>query len=393
MGFWRAAVAVAVLASVVRNTDVHAELPAAAWPALQLGPLALTATAGLFLGGRGGRVRGFTVALWTFLAVAAASSLQSDDPRAVLFQVAQLAVMIGFVLATQARRWTTRERLVADIRWLGWLVALIHGAGLVGHFTGALWAEALYGRYQGLYLNPNYAGISAALAFLALLAARRRKLDVAGAALAAFALLASGSRGALVAAAIGLLVLACLPATRGRLVVYAWFAAVVVTVSELFRLGLFAFVGEFFAHVRDSSDPTAGRLGIYALFWERWQESPLLGTGYQTGEITVGAAESARGTYVVLGHNVYLSTLVELGVVGLAVFAGLLLIAKRSAARRHPFLALFVAVMVFELTESTLFGFGNPVALLEWLCLAAYVSTGFTDQRVNEQQLRERQPA
>lgn len=42
-----------------------------------------------------------------------------------------------------------------------------------------------------------------------------------------------------------------------------------------------------------------------------------------------------------------------------------------SAARRDPFAALFVEVLVYEITASTLFGFGNPVALVEWLCLAA----------------------
>jgi O-antigen ligase len=75
-------------------------------------------------------------------------------------------------------------------------------------------------------------------------------------------------------------------------------------------------------------------------------------------------------------HNVYLSVLVELGAVGFLVFGCLLLSILVAGRWSHPLLAAAACALVLELTESAMFGFGGPSALLTWLVLLGFASTG-----------------
>ena len=119
-------------------------------------------------------------------------------------------------------------------------------------------------------------------------------------------------------------------------------------------------------------DVTSGRLEIYHSYLLWWLERPWLGIGYRTPRF------NANGV-LFEAHNVYLSVLVELGVVGAVVFAALLVGLFRSAARRNALIAAAATALAVEVTESSIFGLAGPAALTSWLVLFAWAATGPAD--------------
>jgi O-antigen ligase len=127
-------------------------------------------------------------------------------------------------------------------------------------------------------------------------------------------------------------------------------------------------------HTPAGFDFTGGRIPIWRAALARWAEKPWLGTGYRT-------TPTLQGMDGFEAHNVYLSVLVEMGVLGAAVFAALLFMILRAAPRMGPerlLLALAVAILAGQLTSSSLFGWGGQTALLEWLMLFALAASGRT---------------
>jgi O-antigen ligase len=184
------------------------------------------------------------------------------------------------------------------------------------------------------------------------------------------ALILSGSRGSLVSAGLAVVVLLAIPAGQKVVIAWIWGASFALTSLLLVRPSSLDFLPAFFSRVRQNSDFTSGRLDIYRQLIVQWQDSPVLGTGYRSAEVQLAHNVSAAG------HNTYLSLLVELGVVGFAVFAGLLVVTFLAAKRDELLIGAVVAVLAIELTESTLFGFGGPTALFSWLILFGYAATG-----------------
>ena len=370
--YWRLMVTIPVVILAARGAGVvEGSVPLAL---VQYGAVAAIAVAGLARqGGIGGTA---TFGAASLVVIAAASALSAADPTATLGSAGLLLVFVLFGFSS-AKRWADRAVLLGDVRWVSRLLTVVLAVGLVGHFTSAAFAApATLDRYQGVLFNPNYAGIAAALAFLGTLIARVRAAEVLLLApVSALALMLSGSRGAIAATLVGLLVLLLQSRSLGRLVPYLWGTGVALTVTAMLRPDFFGYITQYALQVRDASDPTSGRADIYSMFWNRFLEQPLLGVGFGGAELTLGSG-SLRGSYVILTHNVYLTVLVELGIVGAVAFGIFLWGVVRSAGRQSPFAALFVAVLVFELTETTLFGFGNPVALVEWIAVFAYAASG-----------------
>ena len=108
--------------------------------------------------------------------------------------------------------------------------------------------------------------------------------------------------------------------------------------------------------------------------FDRFPEHPVFGSGYRTGVLDVQVSSTLN--LPLQAHNVYLSVLVELGAVGFLVFGCLLLSILLSGHWGHPLLAAAVCALVLELTESAMFGFGGPSALLTWMVLLGFASTG-----------------
>lgn len=382
---WRIAVGATVVSAAARST-VGVDTSLLLWNVLQFGSLAYLAIAGAVVrpGRDAGRAvpRSMVLAMVLYLALAVGATVRIGGGPSAERSLLWLLLTFLAIGGTMSRRWRDRDQIASDLRWLAWLIVWMHAVGLVGHFTHATWAipDTDLGRYRGIYFNANYAGLTAALGLLLLVALRRsRRLDIAAATFLAVAVVFSGSRGGASAAIAGGLVLIVLPSTRARMFIGAWFLALAAGVSALFNLGWFSFLQSFVDRVRDSSDFTSGRSEIYASLLAKWHESPIFGIGFNNAFLTeFDPSVGGRGVYVVLGHNTFLTVLVETGILGLIAFVFLIVTIKVAAAPRDPLLAVFVAVLVYELTESALLGIANPVAVIEWLCLAGYAATGVT---------------
>lgn len=373
-GVWRTMVSVSVAASVIRSSTFAAALPEAGWYAVQFGPLIIALIVTMRAPRRQMRQadRAVHTMLAAFVAIAIVSSMLGRAASDSLPQAALLCFVVMFLAATYSRRWTDAATVAGDMATLFWTIIALQAFGLLGAAV-ATWAfDPDYGRYVGLFSNANYAGIVAAMGIaigIYLLRARRtRPLVTAALAVLGTTLAMSGSRGALLAAAVGLLVLILGRASRRtalRLSALGIAGAAVMLVANPL---LAAQVQRFF--IRDAAtDISSGRLDLYAGLLRQFQGAPILGTGYRTSELTGGLA----------AHNIYLSVLVETGVIGAAVFVALILAivaASRYGGAHRPLVAAAAAVAAMELTESSIFGFGGPTALPAWLIVLAFAAGG-----------------
>jgi O-antigen ligase len=360
---------------------------------------------------------------------AAVSILFAADRHQVMLQVALFGAATVFLLSTYVLRWSDARTREIDFRCIYWVFVGIHVVGLVGFAAGATAFVGDYDRYLGGMSNANYAGMTAALA-LAIAFSSKRAIDVVGAVPLALALWASGSRGAVLGLACAVVVVAVQRRwftrewfARARLsrqwLAQAWHrfrrtftregvARMTTSVRQSARryragrklvvalllvggvavvlVGLSALaakdpavvtgtVHNHFSGRQEGGDITSGRLDIYRQMLERWPDHPIFGSGYRTGVLQ--AQISPTVTVPLQAHNAYLSILVELGAVGLLVLGCLLVSILLAGRWRHPLAAALVCALVLELTESAMFGFGGPTALLTWMVLLGYASTGW----------------
>lgn len=384
LGVWRTCLAVSFLASVLRSGAQAEALPELVWYALQFGPL-LVGIPACFVRRRAPR-RPVDVRLaWALpgLAVLAlASSLWSTEPTNTAQQAGLFILVSLFLASTLTWRWTDMPTVREDITFLFALLAVVNGLGVAAGALGEPSAFGYYGRFQGLLSNPNYAGILAAIAIslgaylLSGATLLRRVAVLLAMAVQAGALVWSGSRGAMLALVLGLLAASVAPAGRrvrrfvlGFSVLTAIVLPLVVPLSSVTDNVLFT-------RSDKGVDFSSGRLVIWSTLLHRWREQPLLGTGFRT-------VEELNEQTGYTAHNIYLSFLVELGVVGLVVFLGVVLLVLTAGTRRGDRAALLLAppvtVLAVELTEASIHGFGNATALTSWVALLAFAGAGRAD--------------
>jgi O-antigen ligase len=124
--------------------------------------------------------------------------------------------------------------------------------------------------------------------------------------------------------------------------------------------------------VDPTTDPSSGRFTIWNQVLELWRQRPVFGWGFGTTD-QLGDLAGRNG---MSAHNIYISVLVELGIIGVALFAVLVLAIVVAAWRRRVTgpTAASIVVLVCGVTESSLLGFGGPTALVSWLVLLAAAS-------------------
>jgi len=289
-----------------------------------------------------------------------------------------LRLLLNFVLFPIALVAIYRQR---DVSWLfGIFIAGALFSVLIGLLQGPFGKPGDTGRLGGAGVNPNQLGayLSVAMVFAAAFFANRRSPAIArwaalvAAGLAAVSLFLTLSRGALLGLGVALLV-APLAVGRGRraaalaLVVLTiagattWFVAV-APASAVNRITHPAYGGG------------AGREDLWRVGWRMVDNHPILGVG--AGNFSVASIHyllrpgaTQRDKYIVgpskePAHNIYLTVLAELGVVGLALFIVILVACLRSvilaarafAARGDPTMellarALFIGLVGLLVTE------------------------------------------
>jgi O-antigen ligase len=377
---WRWLVAASLGITMLHISSLGGSVPAPLWYLGQFGPL-LLASAAMFSAARPLKLTGISGLQIVLVLLAALSSAWSDYPQRSLSEALLMLLVFAFLVPTSAIRWLDKEVLFGDLKFLYFFIAAAMVAGIVLWIVAPPLAMGYYGRYQGAFPNPNYAAIAAALSialgtWYSMVESRRaiKLLIVVTLVMSAGTLWLSGSRGALAAAVLGSLVTLGLSAYRRAVVVVMGVLIVAVGVILLARPGILIGNGGFFDRSFQGSDFTSGRLGIWGRMFSLWAGHPVFGIGYRTIEELPASNDLGA-------HNIYLSVLVELGIIGFVVLVALLArILSVGLRSRMPenrmLLGGAVTVIVIELTEASLFGFGGPTALLSWLILLAFAAAG-----------------
>jgi len=351
------------------------------------------------------------------LALAYDSTGWSVDPSLTARRTTAFAALIvaGAALASLAAARPEVERAVLVGILLGATALALGGLAVLAFAHGdAVQAADTQSpaRYQGLGGNPNTAAMLLALGvplalWLTLQGGRVAVRALAGATLALLAgsVVASASRGALIAAPVGSLVLVG-ATTRGRrrLVLAAATAAAFglgVWITQLPKalpepaqrasastptspavernaeraLPLSQEIGrENGAHpsIRRRLFGSSGRSQAWAGALHTWERRPVTGYGFGTEE----RAFVDRYYFFNAGlpENSYIGTLLQLGLVGLALLVAAASWALTRFRLSPPAAAVLAAGLVLAVTQSYLFAVGNDATIpvwLAWFMLAA----------------------
>ncbi|WP_168429464.1 MULTISPECIES: O-antigen ligase family protein [unclassified Microbacterium] len=374
-GVWRTMVFTSIVVSAVRSSSFNETFPETTWYVMQFAPVIIAAAAAA--AAKPVRLRGsdraVLASLFLLVLVAAGSSFVSSVPATTLAQSALLAAVFALLGITFSRRWSSAGVIRHDLTTVFAALLSLQFIGLLGAATASWAYDPDYGRYVGLFSNANYAGIASATGLtlgLYLLQNNRHVIATfSGMLVFTATMIMSGSRGALLATAVAVAVMFLMSRSRRVALTMAGIAAGVGAMIALFNPALVLAIQQFF--LRDANaDISSGRLAIYENVLELFATAPYFGIGYRTTELVADGLAA---------HNVYLSILVELGLVGAGTFLLLIISVVAASIRRgatNELIIPVVAIAVVELTESSVFGFGGPSALSAWIVILAFAANG-----------------
>jgi hypothetical protein len=336
-----------------------------------------------------------------------------------LLVLAAAAIGIGAAGDTRAARRILTAVLAAAVlvSSIGVLVYLVSSGDALQAATAQTGA-----RFRGIGQSPNTASMLFAVALPAaafgIVAARSLRVRIACG--GAFLLLAgsigmSGSRGALAAAAVGVLLFGW--ATARRWVHRAWITAgVAAFAAALLGLGSLPqpLSGEAAAKAKSPSGNTerytpndaeyivrledevgysdgasssrrgtlgsSGRLDAWRGALEQGEDRPLLGYGFGTeDDVFVDRFQSFQGG---VPENSFIGLFLQLGAVGIALFAALVVMVGRAAAAAHRVdrsvmaacIGMTAAGLTLALVQSYIYAIGNVATLAVWVAAFLAVS-------------------
>jgi hypothetical protein len=366
----------------------------------------LAALMAIRVGGRPvGPLRVLMYLLAALGALALLSTAYSTFPRLTFERGITFVFMLGVAIALghAASRLTSLPRRLAEGIVVG--AGLVAVAGLVVYVLDRGAAVQPSGplvpaRWQGVGQNPNTVSmlcgvaIGPAVWLLATAGGRRRLVWWAGAVALALSILASGSRGGLAGGVVGALTASVLLPRPARLRVAA------VTAVFVVGLGGPAIVDHVVTPGRlNPSEPvratpgraepgprrfistgSSGRVGAWKRGLAIGAERPALGFGFGTEEkVFVPRFQDFNG---LRPENSFVGLFMQLGVVGLALFTGVVLLvaaAALAALRRRdqaaaPFIALCASAAVLLLVESYVYSVGNVASMSVWIAAAVLVA-------------------
>jgi O-antigen ligase len=331
----------------------------------------------------------FILVLLVFVGWVAISAAWAESPSAAIEAFTRYLpnAMLFLVVFAGVR---TREQLL-------WVV----GSLVVGAFIGAAYGLVSpvpvdeEGRLSGALGNANETAASlvaggALAAALAMALRGKPILRLASAIvvpLCAMAVFLTASRGGLVALATALIVAVLLAPGRRRAAAFGLGAAVVLAAVVYFSA--FAPV-EARDRVTQLSGGT-GRTDIWKVGWRMVEDQPVRGIGAGNFEVSsihylIAPGALIRDDFIVdtpkVAHNTYLNVLAELGIVGLALFLGIIGfsivcalraigVASKAGDRQVEILARAMVVVIAALLAADFFGsrqYSKQLWLLMALC-------------------------
>jgi len=282
-----------------------------------------------------------------FVLLAAGSYLWSLYPEGTVTQTVtyiQLFMMVWLI-------WQLASRDREQIRLMQAYVLGTFVSGIDTVYLFIIHQESVYQRYAGARLDANDLGLLMALSipfsYYLLIQSKgmiawvyRLQLVLAGT-----TVLLTASRGAALASVFAL---AIVPLTHARLTARQRIA-ILLTVS-LLVCGALVFVPST-SWERLSTIPLefsqgtfTGRTVIWTAAWELFRTHPFLGVGANAFRLTVSRilaepirADESGTPQAPAAHNTFLSVLVEQGVIGFALFCGLLGVLALSLRAMPPF--------------------------------------------------------
>ncbi len=221
-------------------------------------------------------------------------------------------------------------RSVQPVVMMRWLAVIIGVASAIGVIDAIVPTISIFGfdeievtRIRGPFGGPNQtaAVLALYLPFVAALAVsdRKRRFLFVGICIAIVGvMIATSSRGGIVAAAAGGTAFMWL--LRKELSIGTRFLVIFGAIITLISVWLLMpaeyrdlIVGRFLLTIDEDVDfqtATAGRSLLYEIGWKLWLASPVIGHGWEAYYRLVGTAS----------HSVYLEYLVNLGLIGFALF-------------------------------------------------------------------------
>ncbi len=402
---WRGALLIYLISTMLRLSAVGDALPSATWQLLQFGTIPLVIVLSIFSRPWAGRLDRpqtvFYVSLGAFILVAMASVVVSVDRSHSAFQWAITVLMTLFVASNAMLRWKDQPSAVrSDLTLVVVFFALAQALGYVLWFVDRDLAVGDYGRFIGLFNNPNYTGMVSAVALVMLLGlilttqSPRAKTAFAALSLPVLASLAmSGSRGSAIACIVGLAIVV-ISFTERRPVRFLTTAVAVVLAAAVLLVPAQE-IRDNLANLPPSPAPSviaseapsvtvpapavtespevavdrwsSGRLELYKDAVDAWLDVPVLGTGFRSTPSVIGGMET---------HNLFLQALLETGILGAAAFCGMLAavyLKIRSGSANLILLAAVVTIAILELSESSMFGWGGPTALFFWITVFGFL--------------------
>lgn len=310
------------------------------------------------------------------LVVIIASAIAGQNPTRSLPYIGLAMVFIGFWLTMVEIRWRDSYHLEGDLRLIYLILScLVFLSVLVNALE--LPSASLGPRFRGVSNNPNYLGLLSVLtlsltpAMFRIVSKRSARIAVVASSLLALdALLASDSRGSMLALLFGYSAYLIIRLRLGKFIIPCGLA--IATPLIVFPDYLQAVLSIF---KRDYTDDevSAGRFEIYGQVFDLISESWtwLYGVGFRAAEDLI-----EEGVAV---HNIYLQVLLEMGIFGMLTFGALTIAVLLCCFQKNAvsvFLIPVVSILAFELTESSLFGFGNYLTQICWLLMGFAVAVG-----------------
>ena len=267
--------------------------------------------------------------LWVMLSMAWA-----PNPEVGSYGFFGWIVALGIILVITTTLTDSRHiRLAIGAFILGAVISVA-----IGLFGGAVQGGS--DRIVGGSGDPNFlaAGIVPAMVLAFGLAASTQRAAVrvvmpVVVGLLAIGLLVSGSRGGLIAAIVALVAVFILTKRRR-----AWIAVLMLLTAGVMGAAVSVDPGAW-ERISDFSE-SSGRTELWTVAWQVWEDHPAAGVGFQgfvdhssayarelgTLEFSEFLAEQPK-----VVHNGYLELLAETGIVGLALFLGVVIACMRQA--------------------------------------------------------------
>lgn len=322
--------------------------------------------------------------LWIVVLIAALSILWSVDKTQSALQTVALAILVGLIHLLSTRRWTDRAKMVEDFRVAFDVLTL--------QFFACLAAWALHlpnayafggtadtaGRFQGVFNNPNMLALLAAISIplgIGLFNERRTLWRLAIIVVPCSVLILTESRTSQIAAAIAIIWMVL----RSGAVNIAKFAYVSILGFLILLASGIDLLGTTFSRFGslEGGDLLNTRGDAWGSAIELVQIQPL-GYGWQAGrELFESLQGSADFTFTRTSvHNSYLQFILELGIMGILPLAYLTFallwtaVAGKTRGLESGFVGVITAGLIVQITESAIFGTGQPYPYVFWFAMA-----------------------